>query len=156
MFCRKMAKFVGTKSTTMTNVSELVALLSQVERGYTKLLNRRFLKAGFNLSREQYELLQVLWQRDNVNQQFIAKALHKDKYNVTKLLNVLQKRGYVQRKAGKEDKRSNLVVLTDLGREAERELTGIVEQAHTDITFTLSGEEIKALIWSLRKINTEE
>lgn len=140
----------------MTDVSELVALLSQTERGYTKLLNRRFLKAGFNLSREQYELLQVLWQKDNVNQQFIAKALHKDKYNVTKLLNVLQKRGYVQRKASKEDKRNNIVVLTDLGRGSEQELTSIVEQVHTDITFTLSANEIKSVIWSLRKINTEE
>lgn len=147
---------MGAKSTTMTNVSELMTLLSQVERGYTKLLNRRFLKAGFNLSREQYELLRVLWQKDNVNQQFIAKALRKDKYNVTKLLNVLQKRGYVQRKASKEDKRNNFVVLTDMGKEAERELTGIVEQAHIDITFTLSTDEIKSVIWSLRKINTDE
>ena len=139
----------------MTDVSELLTLISQVERGYSKLLNRRFLDAGFNLSREQYELLQVLWRQDGVNQQHIAKALHKDKYNVTKLLNVLQKRGYVQRKTDKEDKRNNVVALTDLGREARVTLEGVVGQTQTDISFTLSAEELKSVVWSLRKINTD-
>ena len=77
----------------MTEVSELVALLSKAERGYTKVLNRSFQNAGYDLSREQYELLEVLWERDHVNQQNISKRLQKDKYNVTKLLNTLQKRG---------------------------------------------------------------
>lgn len=139
----------------MTDVSELLTLISQVERGYSKLLNRRFLDAGFNLSREQYELLQVLWRQDGVNQQHIARALHKDKYNVTKLLNVLQKRGYVQRKTDKEDKRNNVVALTDLGREARETLEGVVGQTQTDISFTLSAGELKSVVWSLRKINTD-
>ena len=84
----------------MTDLKELVTLLSESERGYTKILNRSFLNAGFDLSREQYELLQVLWEGDNVNQQTISKKLHKDKLNVTKLLNTLQKRGSVQRNMG--------------------------------------------------------
>ena len=56
----------------MTEVSELVALLSKAERGYTKVLNRSFQNAGYDLSREQYELLEVLWERDHVNQQNIS------------------------------------------------------------------------------------
>ena len=79
----------------MDDVRELVSYLSKAERGYTKTLNREFLKAGFDLSREQYELLQVLWAEDHVNQQTISKRLQKDKYNVTKLLNTLTKRGFV-------------------------------------------------------------
>ena len=137
---------MGAKSTTMTNVSELVTLLSQVERGYTKLLNRRFLKAGFNLSREQYELLRVLWQKDNVNQQFIAKALRKDKYNVTKLLNVLQKRGYVQRKASKEDKRNNFVVLTDMGKDC----VSLVSETLRKNVSLHSAQEKPFIIFTLR------
>lgn len=136
----------------MTDLKELVTLLSESERGYTKILNRSFLNAGFDLSREQYELLQVLWEGDNVNQQTISKKLHKDKYNVTKLLNTLQKRGYVQRKLGKEDRRNNFVVLTDKGIAAEKSLRAIEEQLHTDIAFTISPQEIKSGIWVLKKI----
>ena len=44
----------------MDDVRELVSYLSKAERGYTKTLNREFLKAGFDLSREQYELLQEI------------------------------------------------------------------------------------------------
>ena len=139
----------------MTEVSELVALLSKAERGYTKILNRNFLNAGFNLSREQYELLQVLWEKDNVHQQTISKLLQKDKYNVTKLLNTLQLRGYVQRKMGQEDRRKNFVVLTQKGIDAQQPLRRIEEQVHTDMTFTLSSQELKAAIWALKKLNLQ-
>ncbi|BDF53691.1 MULTISPECIES: MarR family winged helix-turn-helix transcriptional regulator [Butyricimonas] len=139
----------------MTEVSELVALLSKAERGYTKVLNRSFQNAGYDLSREQYELLEVLWEQDHVNQQNISKRLQKDKYNVTKLLNTLQKRGYVQRKMDKEDKRSNFVVLTEKGVESRHALCQIVEQVHTDISFTLSPQELKSAIWVLKKLNLQ-
>ena len=135
----------------MDDVRELVSYLSKAERGYTKILNRAFLKAGYDLSREQYELLQVLWNEDNVNQQTISKRLQKDKYNVTKLLNTLTKRGFVQRKMCQEDKRNNFVVLTDKGIEARKALTGIEEQVHADLTFTIASQEIKSCVWVLKK-----
>ena len=123
----------------MDDVRELVSYLSKAERGYTKTLNREFLKAGFDLSREQYELLQVLWAEDHVNQQTISKRLQKDKYNVTKLLNTLTKRGFVQRKMCQEDKRNNFVVLTE-------------KQVHADLTFTIAPQEIKSCVWVLKKL----
>ena len=135
----------------MEDVRELVSYLSKAERGYTKILNRAFLKAGYDLSREQYELLQVLWNEDNVNQQTISKRLQKDKYNVTKLLNTLTKRGFVQRRMCQEDKRNNFVVLTDKGIEARKALTGIEEQVHADLTFTIASQEIKSCVWVLKK-----
>ena len=135
----------------MEDVRELVSYLSKAERGYTKILNRAFLKAGYDLSREQYELLQVLWNEDNVNQQTISKRLQKDKYNVTKLLNTLTKRGFVQRKMCQEDKRNNFVVLTDKGIEARKALTGIEEQVHADLTFTIASQVIKSCVWVLKK-----
>lgn len=136
----------------MNEVRELVTYLSKAERGYTKMLNRAFSGAGYDLSREQFELLQVLWEGDNVNQQTISKKLQKDKYNVTKLLNTLTKRGFVQRKMSQEDKRNNIVVLTEKGQEARKALIQIEEQVHTDLTFTVAPQEIKSCVWALRKL----
>lgn len=136
----------------MNDVRELLNYLSKAERGYTKILNRTFQNAGYDLSREQYELLQVLWEEDNVNQQTISLKLEKSKYNVTKLLNTLCKRGYVQRKMGKEDRRNNFVVLTEKGAEARKALTMLEEQVHTDLTFTITPQEVKSCVWVLRKL----
>ena len=111
----------------MDDVRELVSYLSKAERGYTKTLNREFLKAGFDLSREQYELLQVLWAEDHVNQQTISKRLQKDK-------------------------RNNFVVLTEKGIEAKKVLTNIEEQVHADLTFTIAPQEIKSCVWVLKKL----
>lgn len=136
----------------MNDVRELVSYLSKAERGYTKTLNKTFQRAGYDLSREQYELLQLLWEEDNVNQQTISRKLEKNKYNVTKLLNTLCKRGYVQRKMGQEDRRNNFVVLTEKGLEARKALTQLEEQVHTDLTFTIAPQEVKSCVWVLRKL----
>lgn len=136
----------------MNDIRELVTYLSRAERGYTKMLNRAFQQAGYDLSREQFELLQVLWEADNVNQQTISRKLQKDKYNVTKLLNTLTKRGFVQRKMGKEDRRNNFIVLTEKGMEVQKILLQIEGQVHTDLTFTLTSSEIKSCIWGMRKL----
>ncbi|WP_298611513.1 MarR family transcriptional regulator [uncultured Odoribacter sp.] len=136
----------------MNDIRELVTYLSRAERGYTKTLNRAFQQAGYDLSREQFELLQVLWEADNVNQQTISRKLQKDKYNVTKLLNTLTKRGFVQRKMGKEDRRNNFIVLTEKGMEVQKILLQIEGQVHTDLTFTLTSSEIKSCIWGMRKL----
>lgn len=136
----------------MEDVRELVTYLSRAERGYTKLLNRAFIKAGYDLSREQYELLRVLWVEDHVNQQTISLRLQKDKYNVTKLLNTLTKRGFVERKMCQEDKRNNFVVLTDKGVQVQQTLNKIEEQIHVDLTFAIASEEIKSGVWVLKKL----
>lgn len=136
----------------MNDVRELVSYLSKAERGYTKILNRAFMNAGHDVSREQYELLQVLWEEDNVNQQTISKRLQKDKYNVTKLLNTLTKREFVQRKMSQTDRRNNFVVLTDKGREVQKALNQIEEQIHADLTFTVAPPEIKSCVWVLKKL----
>ena len=136
----------------MNDVRELVSYLSKAERGYTKTLNKTFQRAGYDLSREQYELLQVLWEEDNVNQQTISRKLEKNKYNVTKVLNSLCNRGYVQRKMGQEDRRNNFVVLTEKGLEARKALTQLEEQVHTDLTFTIAPQEVKSCVWVLRKL----
>lgn len=136
----------------MNDIREFVTYLSRAERGYTKTLNRAFQQAGYDLSREQFELLQVLWEADNVNQQTISRKLQKDKYNVTKLLNTLTKRGFVQRKMGKEDRRNNFIVLTEKGMEVQKILLQIEGQVHTELTFTLTSSEIKSCIWGMRKL----
>ncbi|MDR0766681.1 MAG: MarR family transcriptional regulator [Odoribacteraceae bacterium] len=135
----------------MNELMNLIVLASKIDRGYTRELNRRFLQAGFPVRREQYELLRVLWEEDNVNQQTIANRLQKDKYNVTKLLNALQKRGFTRREAG-EDRRNNRVVLTGKGIESRVPLVAIEEETLLDISFTLSSTEMKTGAWVLKKL----
>ncbi|WP_418536219.1 MarR family winged helix-turn-helix transcriptional regulator [Odoribacter laneus] len=136
----------------MNDIRELVVYLSKAERGYTKTLNRAFQQAGYDLSREQFELLQVLWEGDHINQQAISRKLQKDKYNVTKLLNTLTKRGFVQRTMSQEDRRNNFVILTEKGIQVQKALLQIEEQVHTDLTFTLTPSEIKSCMWVMRKL----
>ena len=136
----------------MNDIRELVVYLSKAERGYTKTLNRAFQQAGYDLSREQFELLQVLWEGDHINQQAISRKLQKDKYNVTKLLNTLTKRGFVQRTMSQEDRRNNFVILTEKGMQVQKALLQIEEQVHTDLTFTLTPSEIKSCRWVMRKV----
>ena len=52
----------------------------------------------------------------------------------------------------KDDKRSNFVVLTEKGVESRHTLRQIVEQVHTDISFTLSPQELKSAHMGVEKV----
>ena len=143
---------ITLKDNDMNGIHDLVFLISKLERGYVRIINRAFQEEGYDLSREQYELLQVLWEEDYINQQTISRSLEKDKYNVTKLINNLENAGYVSRKTGEEDRRNNFIVLTEKGREAEKPLTRIVNDIHAELTFMIPLEQIKSLCSSLRKL----
>jgi DNA-binding MarR family transcriptional regulator len=135
----------------MKDLTMFLGLLGKGERGYTRRLNRLFAEAGHDVRREQFELLQVLWEGDGVNQQAIATRLGKDKFNVTKLLNTLENRGYVARRPGK-DRRNNVVTLTGKGREAREGLEGVAWRLNADLSLSLPPAEVKAGAWVLKRL----
>jgi len=93
-----------------------------------KYFNKNFIKKGYNLTGEQYDILIHLWYRDEQYQQDIAKALCKDKTTVTRLIKNIEALRFVKRISSKKDKRQKLVCLTSSGKTIVKELMNL-EQA---------------------------
>ena len=67
----------------------------------------------------QYLVLMVLWEKDNQPVNDIARRLVLETNTVTPLLQRMEKLGIVSRKKGEQDKRQQIVNLTEKGRQME-------------------------------------
>lgn len=86
-----------------------------ITQAYTPMLNT------LGITYPQYLVLMVLWERDNQPVNDIAHRLLLETNTVTPLLQRMEKLGIVVRKKGEQDKRQQIVSLTDKGRDMEEE-----------------------------------
>ena len=86
-----------------------------VTQAYTPLLNT------LGITYPQYLVLMVLWEKDNQPVNDIAHRLLLETNTVTPLLQRMEKLGIVSRKKGKEDKRQQIVSLTEKGKAMEEQ-----------------------------------
>lgn len=85
-------------------------------------LTRNFSQAGFDVTPEQWRVLLSLWERDGQNQQELCAATGKSKTSITRLIHGMERRNLVLRVPDRQDRRHNLVYLTNLGKSLEHQL----------------------------------
>jgi DNA-binding MarR family transcriptional regulator len=84
-----------------------------ITQAYTPMLNE------LGITYPQYLVLMVLWEQDAQPVNDIARRLLLETNTVTPLLQRMEKQGIVVRKRGKEDKRQQIVSLTERGKAME-------------------------------------
>lgn len=113
-------------------------LIARTFRTMGNRMNRNFREAGLDISLEQWTVLVRLWEKDGQNQQDLADKCYKDKTSITRLIDGLEKRGYVKRVPDKSDKRYNLIYLTKTGITIRAELEAVafktLQEAQGDIS----------------------
>lgn len=110
-----------------------------------RFLSQQFKNKGVSLTREQWSVLAVLWKTDGCSQQMIANSTSRDKPSVTRLIDNLVKEGYVKRKSHENDRRLNLIFLTEKGKKVEKSVMEIVDDTIEKATNGLSDEQIIAI-----------
>jgi len=91
-----------------------------VTQAYTPMLS------ALGITYPQYLVLMVLWERDCQPVNDIAHRLLLETNTVTPLLQRMEKLELVQRRRGEQDKRQQIVTLTDKGRQLEQQAFGLI------------------------------
>ena len=119
-------------------------------------INRTFLRAfateGIEITTEQWSVLACLWNKDKVTQQELCDLTSKDKPSMTRLIDKLEKRNLVTRVSDHNDRRTNLIHLTDAGNALKLKATEIVQQVAAKTLDHISGEELNTVRTVLKKI----
>lgn len=136
----------------------LVMLLDKSNRSLLTNLQRIFKRYGFDITVEQWMILLVLWKQNGRPQQEIADIMGKDKGTVSPQLDGLEKRDLIMRFQDKNDKRCNVVCLTQRGKDLESDL---IPLGFANIKIAQHGipeEDLKTCLEVLRKVcrNLEE
>lgn len=135
------------------DISLIFAILNgKVSAAINRKLVRNFREAGLDITPEQWTVLLYLWEKDGVSQQELCNATFKDKPSMTRLIDNMEKLNLVVRIASKDDRRTNLVHLTRLGRELESEARRVSTLTLKEALQGVTSEELSISQEVLRKV----
>lgn len=126
----------------LTNENKFNLLAGRVPLLLNRFLSQQFKAKGLLLTREQWSVLAVLWKTDGCSQQIIADTTSRDKPSVTRLIDNLVKEGYVTRESHETDRRTNLIYLTQKGKDVKPLVMEVVDETIMQSTEGLNEEEI--------------
>jgi DNA-binding MarR family transcriptional regulator len=106
----------------------------------------------FDITTEQYGVLFLLWDLDGLQQWEIADLLLKDRPNVTRILEKLEKKKLITRKIDPSDRRATRVYLTPAGWKIKPHLEEAVERIRDQSYRGLSRRERTELRGVLNRI----
>ena len=116
------------------------------------LLARRFKGAGIDVTPEQFGVLARLRVEQGMNQAQLAERMLKDRPNMTRILNQLEKRGFIERRPDDSDRRVFRIYLTERGLEAGKELMPIFEQHLDELLAGVPGRDQRSTCQILKRI----
>jgi DNA-binding MarR family transcriptional regulator len=91
-------------------------------------LQKNFKQANIDITIEQWSVLYHLWKEDGLSQQELCNQTFRDKPSITRLVDNLEKLKLVKRVASKEDRRINLIYLTDAARQLQESTMQVANQ----------------------------
>ncbi len=108
--------------------------------------------AGFIITMEQLAVLEILNFQGEMNMTELSHALWKQNANITRIVDKLEKRDFVIRKAVKGDRRANLLSITDRGKQVFNKVLPVINEVNNKAGSDISQEERKTTLLTLKKI----
>ncbi|OPH48806.1 hypothetical protein BC351_38195 [Paenibacillus ferrarius] len=118
-------------------------VLNHAGRRMTQLLNVSF--QPYDITTEQWVVLSRLVEEDGITQKLLAIRAEKDQTNITRILDQLERKGLVERRANETDRRSFLTYITDQGRALNDILTPIERRVIASLLSQFSEEQVHLL-----------
>ena len=129
-------------------------LVGKISGTINRTFLRTFTAAGIDISIEQWTVLACLWNKDKVTQQTLCSLTAKDKPSMTRLIDKLEKHNLVTRVSDHNDRRINLIHLTNNGIALQQKATELVEKIVCKALNNITEEELTISRGVLKKIMT--
>ncbi len=126
--------------------------LNLVHNRFKQYVTAIFEEHGFNITPEQFLVMDTLWDEGVLTQQQIADYLLKDKNSVVKLVDGLEERKLVNRLSNPKDRRQNLIKVTKYALEIKDRVTEAAMAAVDHIINGISKDDMQNFIKVLSKM----
>lgn len=127
-------------------------LIRRLSQQSNQVFQDEMKRIGFDVTSVQFAAMQAIDLHGEMEQSQIALSIHYDKATIGGVIDRLEKRGWVERKANPKDKRAKLVSLIREGRKALEELTPVVNALQDQVVANLSAEERALFIKLAQKV----
>ena len=105
-------------------------------------LRQTFQDSGHDLTPEQWAVLYRLREQEGLNQIQLSEKTHKDRHNITRILKQLDKRGYIEKRNDRNDKRAYRIYLTQNGRFLYKNIKPLVVKHRDRISRGLKANDL--------------
>ncbi|WP_031517853.1 MarR family winged helix-turn-helix transcriptional regulator [Desulfofalx alkaliphila] len=106
----------------------------------------------YKIGTGQFLFLVVLYKKDGLPQDQLARCLNIDKGTTARAISKLEEAGYVSRKQNQKDLRSNLVFLTQKAKDFQPRAYSIINRWSEVITHGMSPQEVDYALALLEKM----
>jgi len=121
-------------------------------RTYRQYAQRQLKKAGFTITIDQWLIIKNLLEHPDITQQELGEKVFKDNASVTRIIELLVKAKYVQRKVFSEDRRRTNLVVTPKGEKIIHDVQKIVLKNRAVAMNGITKKEIEITKKVLHKI----
>jgi len=115
-------------------------------------LTHRFNQAGYDITPEEWAILNRLWEQDGMSQNELAERTVKDKTTITRFLVQMENKKLISRRASKTDGRSKNVYLTSNGQQLKPILINITKGLLSEAAVGLSAQDLQTTFTTLQTI----
>jgi len=108
---------------------------------------------SFDITPEQYLVLNMIKDDENLNQNNLCELLYKDKSNMTRLLSILEKKGLIEKIQHTDNKKqTNIIKITEKGRKLRAEITPVMTASRSSYLKDISEDDMYICIKVLTQI----
>ncbi len=115
-------------------------------------MQKNFRQAGLEITIEQWSILYHLWKDDCLSQQELCNRTFRDKPSITRLIDNLEKQKLVKRMPSKEDRRINLVCLTETAKTMQDVTIELANQTMNEALVGVNKDEIETVKTVLQRV----
>lgn len=126
--------------------------LEKAIKTYRQFAQKNITKAGFDITIDQWLVLKTLQQQPGIAQQEIAAMVFKDFASVTRIIELLVIKGYLNRSAHATDRRRSNLTLTDKGNTIIAEIQPLIMSNRKTALNGIDNEEVDLLSGVLFKL----
>lgn len=120
---------------------------------YTRIYSRQcFREKNFDITPEQFVVIEVLMHRDGLYQRQLSEITLKDRPNITRIINILEKNGYVNRVADKNKRKVFKIFLTDKAKNLFPALAQVAKDYRKTMTEGIDKNDLETCMSVLNKV----
>ncbi len=115
-------------------------------------LENVFIKNNYDMTALQWMVLSIIYENNSISQNKLSEISKKDKTNIARIIEKLEKKKLVEKLRDDEDKRAFRLYLTPEGKTLKEELTELTIETLKKSTQGISQDEYNVCLNVLKKI----
>lgn len=131
---------------------QILMFLNIAHNSVKQCMSEVFQKGGFNLTPEQFLVMDTLWDEGVLTQQQIADITMRDKNSIVKLIDGLENRKLVRRVSNPKDRRQNLIEVTQYSRKIKDKVTELSLESVATIVGDIPREDLESFVKTLARM----